>query len=45
MADLKGVVRRVLVYTGARKLATEDGIGVWPVASLLAALKGRTLWP
>ncbi len=45
IADLRGVVRRVLVYGGSQSLETEDGIEAWPVARLLEALEGKRLWP
>jgi uncharacterized protein len=45
IADLPGVLRRILVYTGRYELKTADGIEVWPVESLLRALAENTLWP
>ncbi len=42
--ELKGLVRRILVYTGEEELRTRDGIEVWPVGTLLEALSGHTLW-
>lgn len=45
LAELPRVVRRVLVFTGGRRLRTEDGIDVWPVQELLTALAGGRLWP
>ncbi len=45
IADLPRLVRRVLVYLGDRRLKTEDGIDVWPLEVLLAALAGDNLWP
>ncbi len=45
IADLPGVVRRVLVYLGDRRLRTDDGIQVWPLRELLAAVAGDKLWP
>ncbi len=44
VADLKGLRRRVLVYLGADVLRTEDGIDVWPVATLLEKLQHDSLW-
>ncbi len=41
---LKGVTRRILVYGGDRRLETEEGIEVWPVGSLVAALEKEALW-
>ncbi len=45
IAGLAGLRRRILVYRGARRLATADGIDVWPVDHLLAALASDKLWP
>lgn len=45
IADLGGLVRRVLVYTGARRLQTEDRIDIYPVATFLEALADGKLWP
>lgn len=45
IAGLKGLKRRVVVYRGARRLVTADGIEVWPVAHFLDALADRRLWP
>jgi predicted AAA+ superfamily ATPase len=45
IAELPRLVRRVLVYLGDRRLKTEDGIEVWPLAALLKAIAGNTLWP
>jgi predicted AAA+ superfamily ATPase len=45
IADLKGLARRILVNLGSRKLRTEDGIDIWPVADWLDALSGAGLWP
>ena len=42
---LKGLRRRILVYRGPRRMATADGIEVWPVDRLLAALASAELWP
>jgi predicted AAA+ superfamily ATPase len=40
-----GASRRLLVYTGERTLATEDGIDMWPVRRFLEALESDELWP
>jgi len=45
IADLSGLRRRVLVHRGDRPTQTEDGIDVWPVATLLEALESDDLWP
>jgi predicted AAA+ superfamily ATPase len=45
IADLDHLVRRVLIYSGSRRLRTEDGIDVWPVEEWLEALAGGRLWP
>ena len=43
--DLPHLVRRILIYDGARVFRTEDGIDVWPVKQLLEALQTDALWP
>ena len=45
VADLKGVVRRVLLYLGSRRLRTADGIDVWPLSTWLQAVANDELWP
>ena len=45
IGGLPRLARRVLVYTGTRELRTPEGIEVWPLAKLLAALAEGTLWP
>ncbi len=45
IGELHGVVRRVLVYGGTRRLRTPAGIEVWPLATFLAALETGKLWP
>ena len=45
VAELPGLVRRVLVYGGTRSFRTQDGIEVWPVERLHRALADNTLWP
>ena len=42
---LAGLRRRILVYRGPRRMATADGIEVWPVDHLLAVLARDKLWP
>ena len=43
--DLKGLVRRVLVFRGERRMKTEEGIEVWPIGALHQALADGSLWP
>ena len=45
IAELPGLVRRVLVYGGERCFRTEDGIDVWSIARLHQALAENALWP
>ncbi len=45
IGELGEVVRRVLVYTGAHQLKVADGIEVWPLKTLHAALANDSLWP
>ena len=45
IAQLKGLNRRILVYTGKRRLKTSDGIEIYPVEAFLEALTEDTLWP
>ncbi len=45
IANLPGLVRRLLVYNGDRALLTEGGIHVWPVRRFLEALETGQLWP
>ena len=45
IADLKGLVRRILVYSGTRRLQTESGIALYPIKAFLKALAENTLWP
>ncbi len=45
IGDLPHLVRRILVYTGARELRTPEGIEVWPLPKFLSALAEGTLWP
>ncbi len=44
IAGLKGLRRRILVHRGPRRLLTSDGIEIWPVRALLAALEDDSLW-
>ena len=45
IAELRGVVRRVLVHLGPRKLVLPDGIEVWPFDLFARALAEESLWP
>ena len=45
ISDLAGIVRRVLVYGGARSFRTQDGIDVWSTARFERALAEHSLWP
>lgn len=45
IADLSGVVRRVLVCLVDRRLRTEEGIEVWPLRAFLDAVADERLWP
>ncbi len=42
---LKGLVRRILVHPGGRRLLTRDGIDVLPVGDFLRAVDDGSLWP
>jgi len=44
IVDLKGLSRRILVYTGARTLKSKDGIDGYPLDTFLPALADNTLW-
>jgi uncharacterized protein len=45
IADVPGVVRRILVYRGDRQLRTPEGIEVWPLSVLSETLAQDRLWP
>ena len=45
IAELPGLVQRVLVYGGERSFCTADGIDVWSTTRLHEALAENTLWP
>lgn len=45
IAPLSGLRRRVLVHQGERPGRTEDGIELWPMTTLLEALRADSLWP
>ena len=44
VAPLPGLRRRILIYTGSRRMRTSDGIDIWPVAEFLEALETDRLW-
>ncbi len=45
IGELPGLVRRILVNGGQRRLTTPEGIEVWPITELSAALAEDRLWP
>jgi predicted AAA+ superfamily ATPase len=45
IGTLPGVVRRIVVYGGERRLTTSEGIEVLPIGQLSAELASGTLWP
>jgi predicted AAA+ superfamily ATPase len=45
IGDLGRVARRVLVFLGERRMRTEDGIEVWPLATFLGAVAHNHIWP
>ncbi len=45
LEDLPKVTRRILVYSGTRKLRASNQIDVWTVDDLANALADDTLWP
>ena len=44
IADLAGLVRRILIYTGPHAFRTNDGIEVWPLATFHEAMAENRLW-
>jgi len=44
VAALEGMERRVVVYTGERRQATEDGVEILPVREFLRELEGGSWW-
>ena len=40
---LRGLARRIVVYTGDEQLRTQDGIEAWPFAEFAARLRAGTL--
>jgi hypothetical protein len=45
IAELPGVVRRILVYAGERSLRVDEDIEVWPIRRFGEALALGRLWP
>jgi uncharacterized protein len=45
IGSLPGLRRRILLYLGARRLRTDDGIDIWPLATWLEAVATGHLWP
>lgn len=45
LAELQGVVRRLVVYTGTERLRTSDGIDIVPFGELCQEIAAGTLWP
>ena len=45
LEPLPKLVRRVLVYTGARSFRSSDGIEVWPARRFAAAVAAGDIWP
>ena len=45
IAELPGIARRVLVYSGERSFRTGDGIDVWSTNRLQQGLAENALWP
>jgi predicted AAA+ superfamily ATPase len=45
IGDLRGITRRVLVHPGTLERVTEEGIEIWPVATLVERLEANDLWP
>ncbi|MEM1176990.1 MAG: AAA family ATPase [Acidobacteriota bacterium] len=43
--ELPGLLRRIVIYTGADELRLGDGVEVWPVRRFLDVLEGGLLWP
>jgi predicted AAA+ superfamily ATPase len=45
LADLEGLGRRIVVVPSGPRLATEDGIEIWPFAQLVEAVRQGHLFP
>lgn len=44
ISELKGLKKRILVYSGDKKLRTEDGIDIWPFSFFNQVLIENSLW-
>ena len=44
VAPLPGLRRRILIYTGSRRMRSSDGIDIWPLSEFLEALDSDRLW-
>ena len=44
VAPLPGLRRRILIYTGPRRMRSSDGIDIWPLSEFLEALDSDRLW-
>jgi predicted AAA+ superfamily ATPase len=44
IAELKGLKKRILVYTGDKKMRSEDGIDIWPFSFFNQVLIENSLW-
>ena len=44
VAGLEALVRRTLVYTGERRMRTDDGIDILPLPSFLEELADGRIW-
>jgi predicted AAA+ superfamily ATPase len=45
IGELRGVVRRILVYGGSRSFRTTEGIDVWPLGRFAHDVARGALWP
>jgi hypothetical protein len=45
IGELPKIERRILLYGGTRSVTTSDGIDVWPIKRLIAAIEDDELWP
>ena len=44
VVGLEGLVRRILVYVGERRMRTDDGIDIMPLSSFLEELADGRIW-